>query len=133
MPRFAINWQQTGRRIQFCMFLPVLLTACGPAPSDLPRAGTESDIPIPVTHLLHAQPPILTNCTPVPVKLTWDAGTDVPYIDLFVGDQLFVSAASSDSQMTGPWVQPGTVFTLKHGKTGEVLERLVIGGPHCQP
>ena len=124
------------------------LAACGPAPSDqtapvadAPTAAPVSAAPAtaPETKYIHATPARLEKCGEgVPVEISWDLLGDYPGVtgvQVFVGpddkQKLFSAGGARGTTKTGPWSKPGSIFRLKNKKTGEEIERLVIGGPDC--
>lgn len=138
--------------------LPValLLAACGnddsrpeasnPAPErgatqNLPVEAktSEAKIEVPQTRFIHAEPAELPDCEFTKVTLKWDAstsGTSVSVVEIYAGDAegtpgLFAAAGITGERETGPWVRPGSVFSLRDKATGVELEKLVIGGPRC--
>lgn len=122
--------------------LALLLSACGPAPSDQAAPAVASapptaapQIEVPATTLIHAQPAALSDCNAATVTVRWDVRKDRPGVStvkIYTGSgKLFAHSGASGSLDTGPWVKPGSTFILKSGKDDSELERLIIGGPVC--
>lgn len=134
------------KKISFAASLLVLLlTACGPAPSDQ-TAATGSPTPatpapatpqveVPPTKWIRAEPAVLSNCSTTAVNLRWDTRKDkpdMPTVKIYTGSgKLFAHVGASGSLQTGQWVKPGSSFILKNGNDDTELERLVVGGPVC--
>ena len=132
------------------------VTAACRAPSDTPTAPAPAPAPAaagvpaetaappltaqaPTANYLHVTPATLDKCKPgSEVEVTWDLAGDFPGvtgIQIFVGTdeapKLFSSGGARGSTRTGAWTKPGSIFRLVNKKTGEEIERVVIGGPDC--
>jgi len=130
--------------------LALLLTACGekqtatvtgdanPQPDAAAPAAVDR-IDVPKTRFIHAEPAELASCEYGKVLLKWDTSTaDKPpaVVEIYSGNAeetpgLFAAAGATGEKETGPWVRPGSTFSLRDKSTGTKLERLVIGGPRC--
>lgn len=118
--------------------------ATGPAPTPeaSPSSATEvadARVVVPQTRFIHAEPAELTNCEFTKVTLKWDAsgaGIPIAVVEIHAGDAtstpgLFAAGGITGEKETGPWVRPGSTFSLRDKATGNELEKLVIGGPRC--
>ena len=133
------------KKLLVIAFIVVTLSACGPAPSDqvtpdLAPATSQSALPqvkVPPTTWIHAEPAILNNCNTTAVTLHWDIRKDKPDVSTVKiyteSGKLFAHVGASGNVETGHWVKPGSIFILKSGNDDSELERLIIGGPVCQP
>lgn len=134
--------------------LPLLLAlaACGKQGSEatLPPPAPEAEAPsatgvadarivVPQTRFIRAEPAELSNCDFTKVTLKWDAsgaGMPIAVVEIHAGDAtstpgLFAAGGITGEKETGPWVRPGSTFSLRDKATGNELEKLVIGGPRC--
>lgn len=133
----------------------LLLTSCSnqqPAPvttDATPVAASNSTPPAPApaarievaeTRFIHAEPAELDNCDYGVVLVKWNTSTaETPpaVVEIYSGSSagetpgLFAAAGATGEKETGPWVRPGSTFSLRDKATGAELERLVIGGPRC--
>lgn len=131
----------------------LLLSACTDQPSATPdgtpahQADAQPPQPdqqaprvdVPKTRFIHAEPAELQNCDFTKVLLQWDTSTAekaVAVVEIYAGNAegtpgLFASGGAVGQSETGPWVRPGSVFSLRDKATGAELEKLVIGGPVC--
>ena len=132
--------------------LALLLAACSekqpaaatadatPQAAATPVAAPAPDrIEVRETRFIHAEPAELTSCEYAKVLLKWDTSTaEKPpaVVEIYSGNAeetpgLFAAAGATGEKETGPWVRPGSTFSLRDKSTGTELERLVIGGPRC--
>lgn len=130
--------------------LALLLAACSEsqpsstagdtnAATPAPAAPVVERIEVPKTRFIHAEPAELESCDYGKVMLKWDTSTaEKPpaVVEIYAGNAeetpgLFAAAGATGEKETGPWVRPGSAFSLRDKSTGTELERLVIGGPRC--
>ena len=80
--------------------------------------------------------PSIPNPGPMQCTLASTAEKAVAVVEIYAGNAegtpgLFASGGAVGQSETGPWVRPGSVFSLRDKATGSELEKLVIGGPVC--
>lgn len=143
----------TRSQLRFASLLLFALTAaaCGgagdaPAPTASPAPADAAPQPVEAPpaasaqgKYLRATPGELENCKQrESVEISWDLAGDFPGVtgvQIFVGPdeepKLFSSGGASGTTRTGQWTRVGSTFRLVNKKSGEEIERIVIGGPAC--
>ena len=117
-------------------------TVAAPTPEASASNATsvaDARIVVPQTRFIHSEPAELPNCDFTKVTLKWDAsgaGIPIAVVEIYAGDAtstpgLFAAGGITGEKETGPWVRPGSTFSLRDKATGNELEKLVIGGPRC--
>ena len=97
-----------------------------------PKAAEQTGITFTV------EPSIVTSCSPPTVaSVSWNVtGSGTNVVKIYVREsggeeKLFAQEAAEGSINTGPWVQPGMVFSLVDGESGKLLSTFVIGKKMC--
>ncbi|WP_024868633.1 hypothetical protein [Pseudoxanthomonas suwonensis] len=129
------------------------LAACkGPTEPAAPATGAGTDAQVEAADVatepstegvqgtyLQIEPLAMETCAKAQsVKVDWDLGTDFPGVtgvQVFVGadesSKLFSAGGAKGTTQTGNWVRAGTIFRLVNKKTGEEIERVVVGSKPC--
>jgi len=139
---------ETKSLLSYSIAVSLLMSACGPTPSDTPAASTsQADstsaevIQEETSAIFFSTPSSLPDCTRTVVTLQWDVRSEHPEVEtvkILVGEEneeqkTFSIVSSVGTKETGEWVRPGGVFELVANDTDNknLLGRIVIGGPKC--